>query len=197
MLRSILCNPTDCSLPDSSVHGILQARITRVSSLSLLQWIILAQESNQGLLHCRQILHQLSYQGRPLLFQRIFLVQELNPHLFASPTLASEFFTTAPSWKPYKIYQFSSVQSLSRVWFFATPWTTACQTSLSFTNSWSLLKIISIKSVMPSNHLILCHPLLLLPSIFPSIRVFSKESVLPIRWPKYWSFCFNIRPSNI
>ena len=128
MLCPILCNPTDCSLPGSSVHGTLQAR---VGSLSLLQLIILTQESNQGLLHCRQIIHQLSYQGRSLLLQRIFSIQEPNPHLFASPTLASGFFTTAPLWKPYKIYQFSSVQSLSHVWFFATPWTTAGQASVS------------------------------------------------------------------
>ena len=92
--------------------------------------------------------------------------------------------------------QFSSVQSLSRVRLFATPWTEACQASLSITNSWSLPKLMSITLVMPSNHLILCHPLLLLPSIFPSIRVFSSESVLCIRWPKYWSFPFSICPSN-
>ena len=94
------------------------------------------------------------------------------------------------------INQFSSVQSLSCVWLFATPWTTARQASLSTTNSWSLLKLMSIASVMPSNHLILCHPLLLLPSIFPRIRVFSNMSVLRIRWPKYWSFSFSISPSN-
>ena len=96
----------------------------------------------------------------------------------------------------FTIVQFSSVQSLSRVWLFATPWTAAHQTCLSITNSQSLLKFMSIELVMPSNHLILCHPLLLLPSIFPSIRVFSKESVLFIRWPKYWSFSFSISPSN-
>ena len=90
----------------------------------------------------------------------------------------------------------SSVQSLSRVRLFVTPWTAACQASLFITNSWSLLKLMSIDSVMPSNHLILCCPLLLLPSIFPSIRVFSNESVLPIRWPKYYSFSFSISPSN-
>ena len=78
----------------------------------------------------------------------------------------------------------------------ATPWTAACQASLSITNSWSLIKLMSIKSVMPYSHLILCHPLLLLPSIFPSIRVFSNELALCIRWPKYWSFSFNISPSN-
>ena len=92
---------------------------------------------------------------------------------------------------------FSSVQSLSRVRLFVTPWTAARQASLSFTNSWSLLKLTSIKSVMPSNHLILCRPLLFLPSIFPSIRVFSNESVLRIKWPKYWSFSFSISPSNV
>ena len=87
-----------------------------------------------------------------------------------------------------------SVQLLSHVWLFATPWTAACQASLPITNSQSLLKLLSIESVMPSNHLILCHPLLP-PSVFPSIRVFSNESV-HIRWPKYWSFSFSISPSN-
>ena len=91
---------------------------------------------------------------------------------------------------------FSSVQSLSCVQLFATPWTAARQASLSITNSWSSLKLMSIESVMLSSHLILCHPLLLLPPIPPSIRVFSNESALHIRWPKYWSFSFNISPSN-
>ena len=91
---------------------------------------------------------------------------------------------------------FSSVQSLSHVWLFATPWTAAHQASLSITNSQSLPKLMSVELVMPSNHLILCRPLLLLPSIFPSIRVFSNESVLHIRWPNYWSFSFSISPSN-
>ena len=88
------------------------------------------------------------------------------------------------------------VQSLSRVQLFATPWIAAYQASMFMTNSWSLLKLMSIKSVMPSNHLILCRPLPLLPSILPSFRVFSNESVLHIRWPKYWSFSFSISPSN-
>ena len=91
---------------------------------------------------------------------------------------------------------FVAIQSLSLVWLFATPWTAACQASLSITNSCSMLKLMPIKSVMPSNHLILCHPLLLLPSIFPSSRVLSIESVLCIRWPKYWSFSYSISPSN-
>ena len=97
---------------------------------------------------------------------------------------------------PHSVNNFSSVQSLSRVRLFVTPWTAAHQAFLSITNSWSLLKLMSIESVMPSNHLILCLPFLIPPSIFPSIRVFSKESALGIRWPKYWSFSFNISPSN-
>ena len=92
--------------------------------------------------------------------------------------------------------QFHSVQYLSHVWLFAALWTAACQASLSITNSRSLPKLMSIKLVMPSSHLILCHPFLLLPSIFPSIRVLSNELALHIRWPKYWSFSFNISPSN-
>ena len=92
--------------------------------------------------------------------------------------------------------QFSSVQWHSCVWLFATPRTAALRASLSITNSQSLLKLMSIESVRPSNHLILCHPLLLLPSILPSIRVFSSESVIHIRWPKYWSFSLSISPSN-
>ena len=91
---------------------------------------------------------------------------------------------------------FSSVQLLSCVWLFMTPWTAARHACLSITDSWSLLKLMSLESVMPSNHLILCHPLLFLCSIFPSIRIFSSESILSIRWPKYWSFSFNISPSN-
>ena len=91
----------------------------------------------------------------------------------------------------------SSIQSLSCIRLFATPWTTVCHPSLSITNSWSPHKPMSIESVIASNHLILCHPLLLLPSIFPSIRVFSNESALCIRWPKYWSFNFSISPSRL
>ena len=105
--------------------------------------------------------------------------------LQASSPLFASFFS---------LYQFSSVtQSCLTL---CDPWTSACQASLSFINSWRLLKLMSIELMMSSNHLILCHPLLLPPSIFPSIRVFSNESVLHIRWPKYWSFSFNISPSN-
>ena len=112
---------------------------------------------------------------------------------FPSP---GTFLTQGSTWGLLHCREFSSVQSLSRVRLFATPWTATHQASLSITNSWSLLKLMSIESVMPSNHLILCHPLLLPPSIFPSIRVFSNESVLHIRWPKYWSFRFSISPSS-
>ena len=96
----------------------------------------------------------------------------------------------------FLVLQFSSVQSLSRVRLFGTPWIAACQASLSITNSWSSPKLMSIESVMPSSHLILCHPLLLLPPVPPSTRVFSSESAPHIRWPKYWSFSFSISPSN-
>ena len=102
----------------------------------------------------------------------------------------------APHLKIVVCVLFSSVQSLSHVRLFGTPWTAACQASLSITNFWSLPKLMPNESVMPSNCLILCRPLLLLPSIFPSIRVFSNKSALRIRWPKYWSFRFNISPSS-
>ena len=99
-------------------------------------------------------------------------------------------------WPYFTLHQFSSVQSLSRVRLFATPCIAACQASLSITNSWSSLRFMFMESVMPSSHLILCHPLLLLPPIPPSIRVFSNESTLCMRWPKYWSFSFSIIPSK-
>ena len=103
---------------------------------------------------------------------------------------------TVKTWVFVPHVQFTSVPSPSHIRLFATPWTAVNQASLSITNSRSLLKLMSIESVMPSNHLILCCPLLFLPSIFPSIRVFSNESALCIRWSKYWSFSFNISPSN-
>ena len=112
--------------------------------------------------------------------------QEQNQHHIHIPYTESGFC----------IYAIVAVQSLRYVRLFATPWTTAHQASLSLTIFWSLLKLMSIESVMPSNHLILCHPLLLLPSIFPSIRVLSHESTLCITWPKYWSFSFSISSSN-
>ena len=110
--------------------------------------------------------------------------------------LSSGNMPALPSPQSKLLVQFSSVQSLSHVRLFVTPWTVARQASLSITNYWSLPKPMSIESVMPSNRLILCRLLLLLPSICPSIRVFSNESALRMRWPKYWSFSFNINPSN-
>ena len=120
----------------------------------------------------------------------------ISPPSWASPSLPHPIpLDQASPRASYLTHQFSSIQSLSHVRLFATPWTAAHQASLSITNSQSPLRLMSIKSVMPFNHLILCCPLLL-PSIFPSIRVFSDESSLRIRWRKYWSFSFNISPSN-
>ena len=115
-----------------------------------------------------------------------------------SPSLSIQKIHTSeyePCFNSVHEYRFSSVQLLSHVWLFVTPWTAAHQASLSITNSWSLIKLVSIESVMPYSHLILCHPLLP-PSVFPSIRVCSRESVLRIWWPKYWNFSFSISPSN-
>ena len=149
---------------------------------SLLQGIFPTQASNLDLWHCRQILSQLSHKGSPFIcYHSVTRQAPLSMEL---------------SRQEYWSGSVSSVQSLSHVQLFVTPWTAAHQASLSITNSQSLLKLMSIESVMPSNYLILCHPLLLPPSIFPSIRVFSNGSVLLIRWPKYWSFSFNISPSN-
>ena len=115
-----------------------------------------------------------------------------------SPVLAGGSFITSATWEAtsHLVPHFCSVQLLSRVRLFVTPWTAAHQASLSITNSQSLPKLMSIELMMPSNHLILCHSLLHLHSFFPSIRVFSNESALRIRWPKYWSFIFNISPSK-
>ena len=139
----------------------------------------------KGILWCLIIL----YTCACTLIVPTWLVQLLLCYLFRSVLL--NFFHTVACCDIH-----SSVQSISCVWLFATPWTTVHQASLSITNSQSLLKLKFIESVMPSSHLILCCPLLLPPSIFPSIRVFSSESVLCIRWPKYWSFSFSVSPSN-
>ena len=125
--------------------------------------------------------------------QRIWKQKCMSKNL--SGTSIGSFYLVQDVWLLIRNYETFAVQSLSHVRLLATPWTAACQPSLSSTISWSLLKFIEL--IMPSNHLILCCPLLLLPSIFPSIRVFSSESALCIRWPKYWSFSFSISPSNI
>ena len=114
-----------------------------------------------------------------------------------APTGCKEMPPVEQKWRQTRVSRLlNSVQSLSRVRLFATPWNAARQASLSISNSWSFLKLVSVESLMPSNHLILCRPRLLLPSIFPSIRVFSNESALRIRWPEYWSFSFCISPSS-
>ena len=120
------------------------------------------------------------------------LLLEINVKYNTEETFQAFCFNQLERWTNFS----QSFQSLSPVWLFVTSWTAACQASLSITNSWGLLKLMSIESVISSHHLILCHPLLLPPSIFPSIRNFSSESVLHIRWSKYWSFSFNISPSN-
>ena len=120
----------------------------------------------------------------------------IEPMSLMSPALAGGFFTTSTIWEAPFTIQFSSVQSLSRVRLFATPWITAHQASLSNTNVRSSLRFTSIESVMPSSHLILHHPLLLLPPGPPSIKVFSNETTLSARWPKFWSFSLSVSPSN-
>ena len=125
--------------------------------------------------------------------------QMISEDFCSSVSLLGMFFALLPqhyNWFSAVFSLFSSVQLLSHVRLFANPWTAVCQASLSITNSQSLLKLRSIESAMPSNHLIFFRPLLLLPSIFPSIKVFSNESALRMRWPKYWSFSLNISPSN-
>ena len=174
--------PMDCSPPGSSVWGFHRqeywSRLSFPSPGDLPEQAIIPFSRGS------------SGAGYHSLLQGIFRPRGVNPRLLHwqpdSFPLSRQGSTT----------HLSSVQSLSRVLLFATPGTAARQASLSITNSWSLLRLKSIKSVMPSNHLILCHPFLLLPSIFPSIRVFSNELVLCIRWPKYWSFWFSISPSS-
>ena len=119
-----------------------------------------------------------------------------EPHSIISLVIPRHNVTYPITWKNSLVIQFSSVQSLSRVRLFVTPWIAARKASPSIANSWSSLKLMSIELVMPSRHLILCHPLLLLPPIPPSVRVFSNESTLHMRWPKYWSFSFSISPSK-
>ena len=117
-------------------------------------------------------------------------------YIFVFLTTKIHICSLTPKEQEGRAFGFVVVQSLSPVWLFVTPWIAACQASLSISISWSLLRLMCIESVMPSNHLILCRPLLFPPSIFPSIRVFFDELALHIRWPKYWSFSFNISPSN-
>ena len=128
---------------------------------------------------------------------KVFLLHNITQQVHINVYWSKKFYIPFEEQSyPLNSPQFSSDQLLSHVRLYATPWTAACQYSLSISNSWSLPKLMSIEPVMPSNLFILCHHLLLLPSIFPSVRIFSNESLLPIRWPKYWTFSFNISPSN-
>ena len=173
---------------------------TRVGSHSLLQGIFPTQGSNPGLLDSRGILYHLGHQRRPRILEWVaypfFKRSSHSRNQTGVSCIAGRFSTSWAIRGVLLSYNFTTVWSLSHVRCFATSWTTERQASLSITNSQSLPKLMSNESVMPSNHLILCRPLLLLPPIFPNIRVFSNESVLPIRCPKYWSFSFNITPSN-
>ena len=170
-----LCDPIDGSPPGPAVPGILQART--------LEWVAISFSTAW----------KWKVKVKSLSRVRLLATPWTAAHQAPPSTGFSrqEYWSGVPSLRTYyhkndsNRFQFSLVQSLSCVRLFATPWTTAHQASLSITNSWSPPKLMSIESVMPSNHLILCHPLLLLHSIFPSIRVFSNESALPIRWPKY------------
>ena len=183
-------DPMDCSPPDSSVHGILQARMLECVDIPF----------SRGSSWPRNQTWVSYIAGR---FFTIWATREapVNLRMFHQPQKKLclniiPFILLHPT-PPASTPQ-PSVSQFSRVRLFSTPSTAACQASLSITNSWSLPKLMSIKSVMPSNHLICCHPLLLLPSIFSSIRVFSSESVLRMRWPKYWSLSFSISlPRNI
>ena len=160
----------DCSWPDSSVHGICKARI--------LEWVSISFSKRSSWLRDQTCA---SCTGRWVL------------HHWATREAYHVYYPKINCYSRSFVDPSSSVQLLSHVWL-CNPWTTACQASLTITNSQSLLKLMSIASVMPSNYLILCCPLILLFSIFPTIRVFSKESVFCIRWPKYWSFSFSISP---
>ena len=213
----------DCNLSGSSVHGDSLGKNTGVGCHAFLQGIFPTQGSNPGLLRCRQIHYWLSHWGSPIIsicFETTgFIYMNKNFHsishfLFTTITIMllggfrvaaknqsqanSSTCTTDHPPQPtvFSLDFFSSVQSLSHVRLFATPWIAARQASLSITNSRSSLRLRSIESVMPSSHLILCHPLLLLPPMPPSIRVFSNESTLRMRWPKSWSFRFSIIPSK-
>ena len=177
---------------------------TEVGSLSLLKQTFPIQESNWGILHCRWILYQLSYQGS-LITQKLSQIlgfhQSPYGHSYSDSILKHGVSTYLSDCLRSVFYfhqlsncsvQFCSFQSLSHAQLFATPWIAARQASLSITNSRSSLRLTSIESVMPSSHLILCHPLLLLPPIPPSLKVFSNESTFHMRWPKYWSFSFRV-----
>ena len=205
------CNPVEHSLPGSPVRGILQARILKWVAVSSSKgaslprgwtgWVLHLQNWLEGSLPLSHLESPLKYFTLPLIFNNWstnqiwilkFVCKSQVDCTYTGPGKYESWHVASPS----KGVQFSSVQVLSRVRLSATPWIAARQASLSITNSWSSLKLMSIEWVMPSSHLILCHPLLLLPPIPPSIRVFSDESTLRMRWSKYRSFSFSIIPSK-
>ena len=198
-----LWDPMDCSLQDSSAHGIFQARILEWAAISFSRGSSWPRDGTRISCVGRWILHHWAmkesqnYTWGALKFTQLF--PGLKHWTFKMSQAKILEHVTSGLHFPIHIrfpIQFNSVQWLSHFQLFVTPWTTARQASLSITISQSPPKPKSIESVMPSSHLILCHPLLLLPSIFPNIRVFSNESALCIRWPKDWSFSFNISPAN-
>ena len=204
-----VCNPMDCSLPGSSVHEIFQARVVEWVAISFSRrssrprdwpWFscIVGRRFTLWATRDPQKIVLKIYWAWPDPSEQDPVSHTVSlSHQEASISLLSFSIRGQTEWKPQSQKANQTYHmDLSRVQLFATPWTAACQASLSITNSQSLLKLMSFESMMPSNHLILCHPLLLLPSIFPSIRVFFNESVPCIRWPKYWSFSFSISPSN-
>ena len=184
----LFCDSMDCSSLRLHCPWDFPGRDTGVSCHFLLQGIFLTQESNSCILHCRWILYCLATRKAQGYFR-----QHIDKSCFFIHSVTLSFDSTFNQFK----FSISSVQLLTHVQLFVTPWTAACQVSLSITNSLSLLKLMSIESMIPSNHLILCCPILLLPSIFLSNRVFSNESVLCLRGPKYWSFSFSISLSNV
>ena len=197
-----LCNPTKCSMPEFPVHYQLPELAQTHNSFTTLKVLFHAcskeGSSNQQSFSCFHVFafSRMSYSWNQIecsLFRLLFLI---DIHLKCSPSfqdLISHFFLAVTN---IPLYGSVVVQLVSGVQHFATPWTVAHQVSLSFIISWNLLKLMSIESVMPSSHLVLCRPLLLLPSMFPRIRFFSNESALHIRLPRCWSFSFSISPSN-
>ena len=182
-----MCSPSWPSLPPASPsHHPSAPALSTLSYALNLDW----QSVSHAIIYMFQC-HSLKPSHPRLLPQS---AKDYSLHLCLFCCLAYKVIITV--FLNFISVQFSSVELLSRVWLFVTPWTAACQASLSITNSWSPPKPMSTESVMPSNHLILCHSLLFLPSIFPSTRVFSNRSALCIRWPKYWNFSFNISFSN-
>ena len=189
-----LWDPVDCSLLFCLQNS--PGKHTGVGCHALLQRLFPTQGSNLGLLHCRQILTVWATMEAPTVSRGTYKYKRgkktrMNLVMLDEKLLKKQGIGINTQFSVCSVQFSHSVVSNS-----VTPWTAACQASLSITNSWSLLKLMSIESVMLSNHLIPCRPLLLLPSIFPSIRVFSNKSVFHIRWPKYWSFSFNISLSN-